>query len=274
MDISSLEPTANQSATDKAAKLIWDATSLDYLQHRPGYPDEFFRVLQQLGVGLEGQDILDLGTGTGAWAVQFALQKARVTATDISEGQITAANEAAKRAGVRIDFKVAPSEETGLPDRAFDVVSSSMSWGYFDLSRMLIEVPRLLRRPGLLLLSSLIWERGRHPVAIHSENLIEKYNPTAGRSFRRDEPEIVPSWSHDHFRLRSYHSFTTTLPFTRESWRGRLRASRFIAAALPSNQVNDFDAEHRKLLERVAPVQFDVPHQIRLQVLEVKLRDT
>ena len=273
----SIHPSPEIPATSLAnprpaggAPLVWDATSRDYLEHRPGYPAEFFQILRQLGVGLAGQSILDLGTGTGALAVPFAQHGAKVTATDVSSGQIEAAREAAGRAGVRVDFRVAPSEQTDLPDHGFDVISSSMSWGYFDLARMLDEIPRLLVRPGLLLLSSLVWVRGRHSVAIKSENLVEQFNPTAGRSFRREEPEVVPAWSRERFRLRSYHHFVAELPFTRESWRGRLRASRFIAAALPAERAEAFDVEHRVLLERVAPPRFDLPHDIRLQVFEVK----
>jgi len=38
------------------AGLDWSSTSREYLAHRPGYPDSFFRLLGQVGVGLAGQD--------------------------------------------------------------------------------------------------------------------------------------------------------------------------------------------------------------------------
>jgi hypothetical protein len=44
--------------------------------------------LQKLGIGLKKQDILDLGTGTGALALPFAKQGAHVTGVDISKGQM------------------------------------------------------------------------------------------------------------------------------------------------------------------------------------------
>jgi ubiquinone/menaquinone biosynthesis C-methylase UbiE len=221
-----------------------------------------------LGIGLAGQDILDLGTGTGALAVPFARQGARVTATDISEGQIRAARDSARQNHVSVTFKVAPSEATGLPEHSFDVVSSAMSWGYFDINRMLVEVPRLLRRSGKLLISSLVWIRNQDPVAKQSEALILKYNPSAVSSLNRTEAEAIPAWSKGHFRLKSYHHTTELLPFTRETWAGRIRASRFILAALPAAQAEAFDREHRDLLENHAPVRFEIAHNIRLQVFE------
>lgn len=262
-------PTPANPGHPEQKTLAWDATSRDYLQYRPGYPPEFFALLQRLGVGLPGQDILDLGAGTGALSIPFALRKARVTATDISAGQIEAAREDARLKGVDITFKVAPSEETGLPDHAFDVISASMCWGYFDLNRMLVEVPRLLRRPGKLLLSSLVWIRGEDPVAKHSEALVLKYNPDTARSFNRKD-DSFPEWAKAHFHLKTYHSFTARLPFTRESWRGRLRASKFILAALSAEQAAAFDLEHAALLADVAPDRFEIPHTIRLQIFEPK----
>src|SRR5687767_3553212 len=52
----------------------WGKTSEDYSVHRPGPPPSFFARLAALGIGREGQRILDLGTGTGVMARQFARQ--------------------------------------------------------------------------------------------------------------------------------------------------------------------------------------------------------
>ncbi len=40
-------------------------TADDYASHRAGFPDSLFERLSELGIGLEGQDVVDLGTGTG-----------------------------------------------------------------------------------------------------------------------------------------------------------------------------------------------------------------
>lgn len=44
-------------AITPGAGLDWNVTSLDYLEHRPGYPSNFFDTLQALGVGFSGQRI-------------------------------------------------------------------------------------------------------------------------------------------------------------------------------------------------------------------------
>jgi ubiquinone/menaquinone biosynthesis C-methylase UbiE len=257
------------SIKEDAPKLDWSPVSRDYLQHRPGYPEEFFVLLRQLGIGLDGQDILDLGSGTGALAVPFARQGARVTAVDLSEGQIEAGKEAADRHGVKIKFMVAPSEKTGLPDHSFDAITASMCWGYFDINAMKGEVPRLLRPGGKLLVSTLIWEAGKEGIIRFTDDLIAKYNPKAKRGAHTGHSEVIPEWSQKWLKLVTYHEFLADIPFTRESWRGRIRACAWIGAALPKEKTEAFDREHAALLEERTPAKFDVPHRITIRIFEL-----
>ncbi|MBE2213904.1 MAG: methyltransferase domain-containing protein [Opitutaceae bacterium] len=259
------------SQLEEGRLLHWDVASRDYLEHRPGYPDSYFELLQRLGVGLAGQDILDLGAGTGALTIPFARQGARVVGVDLSAGQIEAAREAAARQGVAIDFKVAPAEVTGLPDHAFDVISASMCWGYFDVTKMVVEVPRMLRAGGRLLIGSLLWQPDgdAHGIAARSNELIATYNPGIRTRERGVRGEIVPEWSRPAFRLQTYHDFTADITFTRESWRGRLRACRWTGAALPPAKTQAFDRDLAALLERIAPPTFSIPHRIVIQIFAV-----
>ena len=50
---------------DAGRSIDWGKTSQDYDRYRPGPPDSFYRKLQALDVGLPGQSLLDMGTGTG-----------------------------------------------------------------------------------------------------------------------------------------------------------------------------------------------------------------
>ena len=56
------------------------------------------------------------------------------------------------------------------------------------------------------------------------------------------------------------------LEFTREAWQGRIRACRGIGASLSAEDVERFDAEHRALLEGIAPDTFTVLHQMTIHV--------
>ncbi|HEX3623942.1 MAG TPA: class I SAM-dependent methyltransferase [Verrucomicrobiae bacterium] len=253
--------------------LNWSATSHDYLRYRPGYPKQFFTLLRQLGIGAAGQDILDLGSGTGALAIPFARAGARVTAVDLSEGQLAAQKVTARKYGVanKIKFKAGHAENTGLLDHSFDAITASMCWTYFDVEKMKIEVPRLLRPGGLLLVSTLIWDKHDEGVVGHTHKLIAKYNREARPrpNARRWDADVVPRWSQKWLRLKTFHEFTANVPFTRESWRGRIRACRWIGAALSAEQTEAFDREHAALLRRIAPARFDIPHRITIRIFAV-----
>src|SRR6202000_3319844 len=119
-------------------------------------PEEFFHLLRELGIGVAGQDILDLATGTGALAIPFARRGARVVGVDASEGQLAAARSVAAREQLTVDLRFALAEETGLPDASFDAVTASMCWRYFDAAKTVSEVLRLLRPEGLLLVCSIV----------------------------------------------------------------------------------------------------------------------
>ena len=257
-----------KNGTAGTPNLNWSAISHDYLRHRPGYPKQYFTLLRQLGIGSAGQDILDLGSGTGALAIPFAGQGARVTAVDPSEGQIRAQKLAALDAGVKIKFKVGHAEKTGLPDHSFDAITASMCWTYFDVEQMKVEVPRLLRPGGLLLVSTLIWDMSAGGIVPHTNELIQKYNAQARRKEHRRDRAVIPDWSRNWLRLITYHELRADLPFTRESWRGRIRACRWIGAALSRRQTEMFDREHEAMLERMAPPKFAVPHRITIQIFE------
>jgi 2-polyprenyl-3-methyl-5-hydroxy-6-metoxy-1,4-benzoquinol methylase len=78
---------------DDGQAFDWRKTSKDYTIYRPGYPESFYTILHVLGIGRHGQDMLDLGTGTGVLARAFAKQGAHVTGIDIAEEQIAAARQ-------------------------------------------------------------------------------------------------------------------------------------------------------------------------------------
>ena len=57
-------------------------TSDDYARHRAGFPDELFTRLGTMGIGVSGQRLVDLGTGTGTLARGFARRGCVVTGID------------------------------------------------------------------------------------------------------------------------------------------------------------------------------------------------
>ncbi|KPJ72806.1 hypothetical protein AMJ52_05055 [candidate division TA06 bacterium DG_78] len=253
-------------------EIDWGKTSADYSLYRPGYPNSFYDKLAALGIGLKGQRVLDLGTGTGVLARNFAKRGCKVTAVDISENQISAAQKLAKEERLDINFFVRAAESTHLPDKAFDVITAGSCWLYFDKSIIIPEVKRLLDPHGFLMKCSIVWLPYEDKIAQKTEELILRYNPHwtgAGFTFK-PEIHIVPEWSLADFQMTSFHMYRVYIEFTYETWRGRIRACRGVGASLLQKEIKEFDKEHAQLLNKIADEKFNILHLIWFHVFQVK----
>jgi len=84
----------SKASIDGGRAIDWSRTSADYATHRPGPPPRLFEVLAALGIGVPGQRLLDLGTGTGLVAREFARRGAIVSGIDVAPGQASAQRRA------------------------------------------------------------------------------------------------------------------------------------------------------------------------------------
>ncbi len=258
------------SPIDEGRSIDWGKTSAHYSVYRPGPPESFYRKLLALDVGLRGQRILDLGTGTGALARQFAKQGAVVAGIDISGEQIQAAKTLATVEGRSVDFRVAPAEEVPFPDGSFDVITANQCWLYFDKEKAIPEVKRLLVEDGLLVTSQFSWLPRLDRVAAASEELVLKYNPQwSAADYTGDVPPL-PKWAEGIFNVKAFFYYDEAIHFTWDIWRGRIRACRGIGAALSVDGVQRFDEEHEKLLKDIAGDQFTILHRIGCHTFEFK----
>ncbi len=96
---------------DRGREFDWGKTSADYSAYRTEYPKSLFDALNGLGIGLPGQRLLDLGTGTGTLARGLAERGAIVTGVDISPNQIGEAKKLAEGRNLKIKFSVGAAED-------------------------------------------------------------------------------------------------------------------------------------------------------------------
>lgn len=256
---------------DSGKAFDWGKTSEDYQKYRAGYPPEFYEVLGALGVGLEGQKILDLGTGTGELALNFANQRAEVIGIDISEEQIAQAKQNAADKKLTVDFQAIRAEEVSFLDESFDAITASMCWLYFDKDIVIPLVKRLLKSNGVLMTSSIVWLPFEDDLAGKTEELILKYNPDWSSSGATDGQISIPDWSEKDFNIRSHHKFKVEVPYSNQSWKGRLRACRGIGASLSEEVIMKFEHELDELIRKIhSDKPFTVTHRARMTMFEVK----
>ena len=239
-------------------------TASDYATHRAGFPDALFERLAAIGIGLPGQRILDLGTGTGSLARGFARRGASVTGLDPSAELLEQARILDEAAGVAVDYRLGTAEDTGLPDAAFEVVAAGQCWHWFERPVAAREARRLLVGDGRLLITHFDWLPLPGNLVAASEALIEEHNPSwafGGGS------GLYPAWLADAaqagFRDIETFSFDLSVAYSHEAWRGRIRASAGVGGSLAAAQVEAFDRDHTRLLaERFPEEPLAVPHRV------------
>jgi ubiquinone/menaquinone biosynthesis C-methylase UbiE len=220
----------------------------DYARHRPGFPPAFFGHVQRAGIGLRGQRVLDLGTGTGTLALGFAERGCVVVGLDPSSAMLTEAAKAAARDNLPVRWLEARAEATGLPDADFDVVTAGQCWHWFDRPRAAAEAMRVLRPGGRVLLAYFTYLVEPGTVGAATEELVLRHNPTwpmAGDDGRH--AYFADDLLDAGFRNAQLFDFVVPVTFTHEAWRGRLRACNGVLT-LPRETVAAFDAELAQLL--------------------------
>ena len=97
-------------------------------------------------------DILDVGTGTGFFAVLLAQQGHRVEGIDLTPAMLEEARRLAKQRNLEITFREMDAQNLAYPDGTFDVViSRNLTWTLPDPERAYAEWFRVLKPGGVLL---------------------------------------------------------------------------------------------------------------------------
>ncbi|MBE9039083.1 class I SAM-dependent methyltransferase [aff. Roholtiella sp. LEGE 12411] len=231
-------------------KIDFGATASDYAKHRAGFPSSLFDKLSEYCIGLPGQNIVDLGTGTGTLARGFAARGCDVIGIDQSGALLEQARQLDQSVQLQVKYQLATAENTALPDASADVVTAGQCWHWFDRSLAVQEVARILRANGYIAIAHFDWIPLKANVVEATEQLIEAHNPAwqMGGGIG-----LHPQWLRDlaegGFREIQTFSYDVFVPYTHEDWRGRIRASAGVGASLTADKVEVFDRELAALLQ-------------------------
>lgn len=251
---------------DAGREFDWGRASADYARWRDLYPESYYRRIADLGIGAAGQQVLDLGTGTGVLPRHMHRLGARWTGVDSSAAQIQQARRLS--AGADITYLTGAAEEVPLGEAVFDAVTAAQCFFYFDHERLEPRLHAALRPGGRILITYLAWLPQEDPLAAASEELVLRHNPDwsgGGEVFR---PAEVPVAYAGRFRLVHHTEERLDLPFTRESWHGRMCACRGTGASMDEVQLSAWERDHKAMLARLVPTAFTVKHCLAVALLE------
>ncbi len=248
----------------------WGRTSADYAKFRDIYPEIFYKKITERGLCINGQKVLDLGTGTGVLPRNMYRYGAEWTGTDISENQIIQARKLSEENSMDIKFIASPAENIDFPEKSFDIVTACQCFWYFDHNVLIPKISQILKDNGKLIILYMAWLPFEGKIAGESEKLVLRYNPDWTGAGETRKPIWIPDIVNEYFNLTDHEEYDLNVHFTRESWNGRIKACRGIGASLDSEKIASWENEHRKLLENIAPEEFDILHYAAIAVLQKK----
>lgn len=116
--------------------------------------ESHWKALERLIPGLAEKDILDLGSGRGAFLVEAARRGARAKGVECYDAYIQESKKRAEDAGVSVDVAQGYAEQVPYPDDSFDFINIGEVIEHVeDPGRMLEEVRRVLRPEGVAYVS-------------------------------------------------------------------------------------------------------------------------
>ena len=246
----------------------WGKTSVDYARYRDIYPEEFYEKIRQHNLCIRGQRVLDLGTGTGVIPRNMYQDGAKWIGTDISKEQIEQAMRLSK--GMDIEYVACSAEDLEFMDGSFDVITACQCFWYFNHEMIMPKLERFLKKDGCILVLYMAWLPFEDKIAGESEKLVLKYSPNWSGAFETMHPIEIPKCYEDKFELVYHEEYKLNVRFTRESWNGRMKACRGVGASLTPEEIEKWEKEHIKLLEEIAPEQFDILHYAAIAELKKK----
>ncbi len=256
------------SRIDAGKAFDWGRTSEEYARYRDIYPEEFYRKIVDRGLCTDGQKVLDLGTGTGVLPRNMYRYGAKWIGTDISPEQIEQAKILADAGNMNIDFRTVSTEQLEFPDASFDVITACQCFWYFDHEKVMPKLAKLLKPGGKLLILYMAWLPYEDKIAGASEKIVLKYSPKWSGAGETRHPIWIPDVAYEYFRMEEHEEYDLQVPFTKETWHGRMKACRGVGASLSGEELAKWDAEHKAMLERIAPEKFEILHYAALAVLK------
>lgn len=258
------------NSIDNGKSFDWGKTSDDYAKYRDIYPQEFYNAILERGLCKSSQKVLDIGTGTGVLPRNMYKYGAEWTGTDISENQIEQAEILAKKNNMKIDFYTCSAENIEYPENTFDVITACQCIWYPNHKITAPKFAKILKPNGKFLILYMAWLPYEDKIAGKSEEIILKYNPEWTGSGETRKHVWIPDEYSEYFNITLQKIFDVNVPFTRESWHGRMRACRGVGASMSPENIQKWNTEHMNMLEENAPENFNILHYISIAELTLK----
>ena len=128
----------------------------------------------------------------------------------------------------------------------------------------------MLKSGGKFLILYMGWLPEENKIAKRSEELILKYNTDWNGCGDYRHNVWIPDEYLEYFDVTFQEVFDVQVPFTRESWQGRMKACRGVGASMTPETIVKWEEEHSKMMLEEASDTFNILHYVSIGELKVK----
>lgn len=206
---------------------LFNQRAENYALGRPGYADGvtqlvFERLLKPGGM------VADIGSGTGIFARMF-LERGVETFCVEPNAEMRARADAKFRENPRYHSVAASAEATGLPARAFELVTAASAFHWFDPEAFAAECRRILRPDGVFL-AVMNCRDVQNPFSQRQHELCLRFCPNFS-SLRHGADKAIPRLKDMLGERMQTAAFDFPLTYTKERFLARSLSSSY--APLP-----------------------------------------
>jgi SAM-dependent methyltransferase len=142
---------ADDAASDwRDRGALFDLAPDEYVDGRPGYPDELFGILRERCGLADGAAVLEVGAGAGQASLPMLAAGARLTV--VEPGRALAERIVRRTVGMDVRIIVETFEDADLPVGAFDIVAAATAFHWVDPDVGYVKYASILRAGGWLAL--------------------------------------------------------------------------------------------------------------------------
>jgi len=247
-----------------------------YAKAREDIPVSLMDSLYVRGIFFDGKKVADIGCGTGALTRKISMRKADVTGIDSSKELLQHAVELNKSKNFIIPYLHGTSENTGLDDSQFDMVTVMRAWHWFDREKAIAEMKRILKAKGTLIVIDSGFLAG--PAVVEKTfEVLSRYvsgglKPAGAKAEFSQRINGFPAewfheWQSNGFELRDFYKLNYNITFTKDTWVERVQSISWLAGL-----EKDVRNKALKDLTESLPAQetFVIPHECNVCILRLQ----
>lgn len=246
-----------------------------YAKTREDIPASLMDSLYFRGIFFDGKKVADIGCGTGALTRKIAMRKADVIGVDPSKELLQHAVALNGSKNHKIPYVQGTSEDTGLQDSQFDMVTVMRAWHWFDREKAIQEMKRILKEKGILIVidsgflaGPSVVEKTFHVLSKYVSGGLEPAG-TKAKSKQRINGfpiEWFDEWQKNGFELSDFYKLNYNVTYTNETWVERVESLSWLAGLEESVRGKAL----QELTDTLADQEtFVIPHECNVCILKL-----